>query len=381
MWLWRTLGIVGVKRMNLVKIRVNAQFVDSKTGKLRRPGEIIEVTSLARAKKIISSRLGTLIEITSTWFQTTKQPKILVYISLLASIGGIETAIKNMAKAFPDRNFCFIVKNYDNIESIFELGERFSVIIDEPGMRYKGDILFIMNFDGADYLGDRAEVKKAYEFCHCDWNGLIEVGTKLKLAKYPGAKYVTVSETCKKGLKDVWGEDSVIVPNILNKVDTSKTVTFLFMSRATCEKGVDTMLDMLNEFDEEGRDYIALVCSQIYQATPEIQRRLTANDRIINIPASRYARKLLKSADYLVQLSATESYCYAVREALSVGVPCIVSDIPELKKVVKDGENGYVLKRDLSNLDSDKIFNNIPKPKPYVEKISPKWEKLLDGTL
>ena len=367
--------------MNLVKLTVKSQFIDSKTGNLCLPGSTIEITDIERAKNIVSSHLGELSEISSTWSETTKQPRILVYISFLARIGGIETAIKNMVKAFKNRNLVFIVKSYDDAESLFELGQSHKVILDAPWQKYEGDIMLIMNFDGADFIGDRAKVKKVYEFCHCDWNGLKEINCKLKLSKYPGAKYIAVSETCKKGLKDVWGENSTVVPNILFPTDIVKPISFLFMSRATEEKGVDVLLDMLKKFDEAGKDYVVFLCSQIYQAKPEIQRRITANGKIVIIPASRYANKLLLAADYLVQLSSSESYCYAVREALGAGVPCIVSDIPELRKVIKDGKNGYIVKRDLSNLDIDKIFNQIPSPDGYTEEISPLWEKIMDGEL
>ena len=367
--------------MQITRIRVSSQFIDSETGKVRNPGETIEITDADRAKSIVANHLGNLLGITHTWCETTKQPKILVYISLLARIGGIETAIKNMAKAFQDRNLVFIVKQYDDEESLFDLGKNHKVILDSPENRYQGDVLLIMNFDGAAFIGDRAKAKKVYEFCHCDWNGLKEINCKLKLSKYPGAKYIAVSETCKKGLKDVWGENSTVVTNILLPTDIAKPISFLFMSRATEEKGVDVLLDMLKKFDEAGKDYVVFLCSQIYQAKPEIQRRITANGKIVIIPASRYANKLLLAADYLVQMSSSESYCYAVREALGAGVPCIVSDIPELRKVIKDGKNGYVVKRDLSNLDIDKIFNQIPSPYGYTEEISPLWEKIMDGEL
>ena len=82
----------------------------------------------------------------------------------------------------------------------------------------------------------------------------------------------------------------------------------------------------------------------------------------------------------LIQLSKNESYCYSVREALQAGVPCLVSDIPELRKLIKDGENGYVYHEDM---DIEKIFNKSlkDKMKKYDEEVSPLWEKVLKGEL
>ena len=63
------------------------------------------------------------------------------------------------------------------------------------------------------------------------------------------------------------------------------------------------------------------------------------------------------------------------------GCAVIGSKIPEIEKVVKDGVNGYLLNDDLSNLDIDKIFDKIPRPNGYTEKISPEWQKVLKGEL
>ena len=48
---------------------------------------------------------------------------------------------------------------------------------------------------------------------------------------------------------------------------------------------------------------------------------------------------------------------------------------------MKDGVNGYLLNDDLSNLDIDKIFNEVPKVSGYKEKLSPEWQKVLRGEL
>jgi glycosyltransferase involved in cell wall biosynthesis len=82
-----------------------------------------------------------------------------------------------------------------------------------------------------------------------------------------------------------------------------------------------------------------------------------------------------------VQLSSIESWCYSIREALANNVAVIGSKIPEIKKVIKDGVNGYLLDDDLGNLDVDKIFNKIPKPKGYSEPMSDIWRDVMEGKL
>jgi len=55
-----------------------------------------------------------------------------------------------------------------------------------------------------------------------------------------------------------------------------------------------------------------------------------------------------------------------------------VSDWGGVEELIQDGVNGYVLRKDLEDVDVDKIFNNIPrgfdtKPKSTIEE----WYKLI----
>ena len=52
--------------------------------------------------------------------------------------------------------------------------------------------------------------------------------------------------------------------------------------------------------------------------------------------------------------------------------PCIVTNFPSAHEVIRDGENGYILEMDLSNLDLEKIFNNIPVITDFEELASEK---------
>ena len=69
-------------------------------------------------------------------------------------------------------------------------------------------------------------------------------------------------------------------------------------------------------------------------------------------------------------------YCQSVVEAELLGVPVIVTDCPVFKEIgIRDGENGFVLNFDLSNLDCKKIYET----KLKFEYKAPKhnWDKYL----
>ena len=190
-------------------------------------------------------------------------------------------------------------------------------------------------------------------------------------------KVLAVSETAKRGLKIRFNVDSEVVPNIL--LPPQKRLVFVVLSRASAEKGIDRVLELANRMEQAGKEFVIYISSTLEQLR---NRKDILNQRhIVPVEPSVYGVDLLNGADYLIQLSLNESYCYSVREALIRQVPVIVSRIPEFEKLIKDGVNGYILNDDFSNLDIDKIFDRIPKPKPYTEKISPLWDKVMNGEL
>lgn len=112
-----------------------------------------------------------------------------------------------------------------------------------------------------------------------------------------------------------------------------------------------------------------------------LNQRLGADKNIVFVEPSIYNEGLIKNCDYLVQLSKNESYCYSVHQALAQGKPCICTDIPEFRKVIKDGENGFLVGQGLEGLDIDAIFSKQLKPTPREEPLDPIWQKVLNGEL
>ena len=57
-----------------------------------------------------------------------------------------------------------------------------------------------------------------------------------------------------------------------------------------------------------------------------------------------------------------------------------MSDIPELRKLIKNGKNGYIYKEDM---DIEKLFDKSlkAKMKAYDEDIDPLWNEVMNGEL
>ncbi len=84
----------------------------------------------------------------------------------------------------------------------------------------------------------------------------------------------------------------------------------------------------------------------------------------------------IADADYLVQLSDNEGYCYSVVESLLAGTPVIVTDMPVMKEIgVVNGENGFIINFDMTNVPVNAIYNGLNKV-VYKAK-EDNWDKYL----
>lgn len=93
-------------------------------------------------------------------------------------------------------------------------------------------------------------------------------------------------------------------------------------------------------------------------------------------------REYIKKADYVVQLSDTEAFCYTLVESLLEGTPLICTDLPVLAELgIKDGENAHVLPMDLSEYDVTELLDIPSFSYTYNNGlIVSKWKKLLGNT-
>lgn len=358
------------------KILVKVNFTDMFNGKTIISGSIFETSDPKRALNIIRQNLGELLEVEH---KNRTGKKILIHQNFCYKIGGIETANRELAQAFKDKDITFIFGTADQ-EQMIELGKYASVILDKNENHYDCDVLIMSNYDSAEHILPRTTAKKVYQHIHADFDNLTKMKVWSSFMWQPDErvdKVLAVSETAKKGLKTRFNVDSEVVPNIL--LPPQKRLVFVVLSRASAEKGIDRVLELANRMEQAGKEFVIYIASTLDQLRNK--NDLLAQKRIVPVEPSVYNVDLLNGATYLLQLSLNESYCYSVHEALARQVPCITSRIPEFEKLIKDGVNGYILNDDFSNLDIDKIFDHIPKPKPYNEKISPLWEKVMNGEL
>jgi glycosyltransferase involved in cell wall biosynthesis len=141
------------------------------------------------------------------------------------------------------------------------------------------------------------------------------------------------------------------------------------------------MLKFARLLKKSGRNFTWTICGDNSHMREEEKNIIERFKEVEEVHFVGYKKDVLPSlvgADYFVLLSDWEGCPYGVLESLQCGVPCIVSDWGGVEELIQDGVNGYVLRKDLEDVDVDKIFNNIPrgfdtKPKSTIEE----WYKLI----
>lgn len=365
-------------------VKVTRQFHDKYTGQPYTEGDTLALDDEARVLDIIHKNLGLLVSAKPDPSIKKHGKTIMVFHDLLYVIGGIETALYNLAKTYQDRNIKFIFKSMDS-EQALRLAKYCEVELDDPKRKYETDILLLASYNCYPLIKGRVKAKKIYQQAHADWANL------KKMPFWAGYewpvdedvdKVLAVSDTVAKGLKTAFKKpiDSILVPNILCPPEEQEFKVFLTLSRLTAEKGADLIVRMINKFHEAGKPFLWII-SASHLSLSKIDQALAKDKSVIFIAPSVNNIGLIPKVDYLVQLSKNESYCYSVHEALQVGTPVIGTQIPEITKVVKQGETGYLVGQDLEGLDIEAIFNKKPKFAPILEKVNPIWDDILEGKL
>lgn len=372
-----------------VKVLVQFKDLSTKDEIIRNPGDIYTITDEQRLRVLTgkNKKKTKFVEILKAHKQVPtiyEGRKIILYQDYLYYIGGIETFLFNFTKHYKDYNITVMGRSIE-LEQFIALSKYCDVVIDN-NKRFDCDILILGNYN-CDYVLSRANAGKVYQMIHADWEGITKLPewADFKWKKNGHIdKIICVSDAAAKGLKKTMGYDSEVIYNILDdNYEEEEGLVFITLSRATPEKGIHRMIEMAKRFEEANKKFIWFICCSLNQVKDRrILDEIKTIPEFIVVPPSIYNKMLIKGCDYLVQLSDTESFCYSAYEALQRKVPVILTDFPEAKNIIDEGENGYIVKMDLSDLDVEKIFNKKPKADYYIDRCDhEKWKRVFDGEI
>lgn len=284
------------------------------------------------------------------------------YFHTLNSIGGIETFFLQLGKKYGSDFDITVFYRDGNPAQVERLQKYARVKRFRDGMKIRCKRMFVcFNTD----IMDSVEADEYYQMLHGDY---------VSLGVYPDKhakiqKFISVSETVRDSYKMGKGEGSIVSYNPFTPEKPRKVLNLISATRLTPDKGQNRMEALAEALDNANIPYLWTVYT-------DVPSRVVHSPNIVLMPPKQNITDYIANADYLVQLSDAEGYCYTVVESLCAGTPVIVTDFKVIHEIgVVDGVNGWVLPMDMHRIPIDDIYKGLKKFK-YTPPAD-RWGELL----
>lgn len=302
--------------------------------------------------------------------------KIILYHNNLLKFGGVDTFVYNFIKKmskYYDILFLYSTADTENLERIkqFVKTEKYS-----KDKKYVCDVCICASAWGQYPETVIAKSGRYIQMVHADYVKAKEVNfTYTKW--YKTTEHVGVSDYVCKVFKKLYPKEKITrIYNILDNVQETRPILKLVSAtRVSKEKGYERMLRLAQELKKAKVKFRWTIFTDL-----DLYNQKPFNiEEIVYMKPSHNFYDYIVESDYGVQLSDTEGYSYFINECLEYGTPVLCTNFPSAYESVKDGKNGYILDMQLSNLNIDKIINNIPNNFKYEEKCKENdWIELLN---
>lgn len=285
--------------------------------------------------------------------------KNIFYFYNINKIGGIESWFYYIAKKYKDNDITIFYRIGD--EAQIKRLKQYVRVRQYTGQKIQCEkAFFCFNVD----IIDNVEANEYIQIMHGDYKT-----AKMKIVTHPKiTKYLGVSETACNSFKDLMCKDIELCYNPVVIDKPKKVLNLISATRLTSEKGKNRIIKLAQMLDEAKIPYLWTIFTDDIKAID--------NPNIIYMKPRLDIINYIANADYLVQLSDNEGYCYSVVESLSVGTPVIVTRCPVFEELgVKDGINGWIVDFNMENVPIKEIYRAIPKFKYEPKEDS--WSKHL----
>ena len=269
--------------------------------------------------------------------------QVVMYCEHSAVVGGIGTFIYNFCHYM--RDYYDIVVVHDRLDPGLALRLRQIVQVEKerPGLTIICDTIILNRL--TDRIPKGIQYRKSVQMCHACYQLNLRITQDRDIL-------VNVSSAA----KDSWGEEAahgVVIHNFALKSSLNALV-LVSATRIANDKGqiAERMRIFARKLTSAGVPFLWLCFSD---------KELSGMPKgFINMGTVPDIQPYLRRADYLVQLSDTEAYSYAILEALinEVAVICTPFESAREQGVI-DGETGYIVPFDM-DFDVSRILN-VPK--------------------
>lgn len=298
--------------------------------------------------------------------------QVVVYCGNTQSIGGVETFIYEWCKAMCDYyDILVLYTEHMDGRQVMRLAQHVPVMRNAPNKIIQCKT--IINIRLTDEIPGNVRYDKRIQMSHtCQ---LASSGKWHWEIKQNYDKLIFVSQAAADSFADQKLTYEVI-PNFTEPEEPRKALLLVSACRLTWEKGEERIYALAEQFRNANIPFVWMVFTN---GTPK-----KAIPGVVFCQPTLDVRSFFAKADYVVQLSDIESFCYTIVEALEQGVPVLTTPISVLPEIgFVNGENGYCLPFDMKNIDVKTIAAKIPKFEPLPcknDELVKKWRKVLGNS-
>jgi len=305
--------------------------------------------------------------------------KIAFLYHHINAIGGVEIAILNLIKKLKehfDVYVCYTLSDSD-FDMLYRMSEHATVV----NLNHNEVEVDTVVYCSIYCIKNKITAKKELRWLH----GCL-TDMKCRLPNENISEYISVGKVCKEQLdSQIKPKESHLIYNELNsdiiKLSNKKLpakgskLRLVTVSRISSEKGFERMLEVSKRLTKNNIPYIWDIVGSGYNEAYENKIRESAPKEWIFHGRLENPFPYIKRADFLLQLSDYEAFGYVLLEALVLGTTVITTDYSSASEMINDS-NGYIIKKDLSDLDLN-IFNNKKVFKHEHKSSIEQWLKLL----
>jgi hypothetical protein len=279
---------------------------------------------------------------------------IAIYYHRIETVGGVEKAIIELSKLYSINKVTVIFSDCSsNVETMIKISQYAEVKhIDIVKDEYF-DICFYETIRSVNINAD-----KKILIINNNWG---DCGVSKNHVPTYFDDYIAVGQECKEQAEKILHKEIKLIPNLIDSEEIKKLANkeididpyFVVVSRISEEKGFDNILKIAKAIPD--KTIHVLGSNSNLKEEANIKATFKGIDNVIFLGLQDNPYPYIKKAKYLLQLSKREAQCLAMFESLILGTPVIATDFGTAVETIKDNM-GIVLKKDLSDLDVDKIL-------------------------
>jgi glycosyltransferase involved in cell wall biosynthesis len=157
-------------------------------------------------------------------------------------------------------------------------------------------------------------------------------------------------------------DESFFYPSL--REEANEKIRFIHISTLTYEKNFEGIIQACQRLVNSSGHFEMHVIGPVTSEWRQMVKKAGLDSYILFHGEQPHEMILsfLQSADALVHYSRFETFGCVVIEALSCGIPVIVSDIPSMHELVKDGEDGVIVAGEYPDKLADVMLEFIRHP-------------------